>query len=194
MRSHVSNLDNYLKRMVIALEDDVMAQFYNPAFQSVRRASRFWDVNFSQVETTTILTNNRAFAKVQPAATMEFDLPKRDILLKEGFQGAKALAQTYGELLNDKTFLSAVSMFAPDAGHRRSQFDQAANRSQRPAEAVRAHVRLGPGCPHTRSGGLQVRDRHGLRNPPRHPAGRAGDHLQFQLHVHHKHSRADPRR
>jgi hypothetical protein len=113
MRSHVSNVDNYLKRMVIALEDDVMAQFYNPAFQAVRRASRFWDVNFSQVETTTILTNNRAFAKVLPAATMEFDLPKRDILIKEGFQGAKALVQTYGELLNDKTFLSAAAMFAP---------------------------------------------------------------------------------
>lgn len=112
MRSHVSNVDNYLKRMVIALEDDIMAQFYNPAFQSVRRASRFWDVNFSQVETTTILTNNRAFAKVQPTATMEFDLPKRDILLKEGFQGAKALALTYGELLRDKTFLSATAMMS----------------------------------------------------------------------------------
>jgi hypothetical protein len=113
MRSHVSNVDNYLKRMTIALEDDVMAQFYNPAFQAVRRASRFWDVTFSQVETTTILTNNRALAMVQPGATMEFDLPKRDILIKEGFQGAKALAQTYGELLNDKTFLSAAAMLSP---------------------------------------------------------------------------------
>ena len=42
------------------------------------------------VETTSILANNRAFAKVSPQATMEFDLPKRDPLITEAINGAKA--------------------------------------------------------------------------------------------------------
>jgi len=77
-RAHTANIENYLSRLGQALEDDFNTQFYFPAF--IREASRYWDVNMGQLETTTILTNNRMFAKVSPQATMEFDLPKRDIL------------------------------------------------------------------------------------------------------------------
>ncbi len=67
-------------------------------------------MNLGQVERTTILTNNRAFAKVDPQATMEFDLPKRQIAIKEVFDAAKALVEDTGALVNDPTFLSAFQM------------------------------------------------------------------------------------
>ncbi len=112
LRSHASNVDNYLKRLAIAVEDDVNAQFYDPAFQHVRRASRSWDVNLGQVETTTVLTNNRTLAKVSPSATMEFNLPRRDILLTEAFKGSKALMVEYGNLMQEGSFLAGTSMLA----------------------------------------------------------------------------------
>ncbi len=109
-RAHTANIDNYLSRLGQALEDDFNTQFYHPAFKGIREASRFWDVNMGQIETTTILTNNRMFAKVSPQATMEFDLPKRDILIKEAFQSAQAAYQDYGALLGDPTFLALTKM------------------------------------------------------------------------------------
>ncbi|MBS0202715.1 MAG: hypothetical protein JSS49_07430 [Planctomycetes bacterium] len=111
-RSHIAQIDNYLKRLAIALEDDFKVQFYDPAFAEVRRASREWDVNLGQVERTTILTNNRALAKVSPQATMEFDLPKRDIMITEAMTGAKAIVNEYGTLLQDPTFLSVTGMLS----------------------------------------------------------------------------------
>ncbi|MCS7466834.1 hypothetical protein NZK35_09280 [Stieleria sp. ICT_E10.1] len=117
-RSRVAALDGYLKRLSVALEDDFQVQFYDPAFVRVRSASRHMDVTFAQVERTSILTNNRAFAKVSPQATMEFDLPKRKIAIVEALDGAKALAQDYGALLQDPTFLSAFQLMggAPSNG------------------------------------------------------------------------------
>lgn len=112
MRSHIAQIDNYLKRLAIALEDDFKVQFYDPAFAGVRAASREWDVNLGQVERTTILTNNRQFAKVSPQATMEFDLPKRAPMIVEGMSGARALVQEYGTLLQDPTFLSLAGMMS----------------------------------------------------------------------------------
>lgn len=112
LRSHSSNVDNYLKRLAIAMEDDVAAQFYEPAFQRIRRVSRTWDVTLGQIESTTILTNNRTLAKVSPAATFEFDLPHREILLTEAMKGTKALADEYGNLLKDGTFLAGTSMLS----------------------------------------------------------------------------------
>lgn len=111
-RSHIAQIDSYLKRLAIALEDDFKVQFYDPAFAEVRKASREWDVNLGQVERTTILTNNRAFAKVSPQATMEFDLPKRDIMITEAMKGAKAVVNEYGTLLQDPTFLSVAGMMS----------------------------------------------------------------------------------
>ena len=111
-RAHTANIDNYLKRLTTALDDDFNTQFYYPAFRCIREASTYWDVQFGQTETTTILANNRAFAKVVPEATMEFDLPKRDILLTEGINGAKALINDVGALANDPTFLAAAKMFS----------------------------------------------------------------------------------
>lgn len=109
-RAHIATIDNYLKRLAIALEDDFKIQFYDPAFVRIRSAAREWDVSLSQIERTNILTNNRAFAKVSPQATMEFDLPKRRIAVAEAMSGAKALAQDYGALLQDPTFLAAYQL------------------------------------------------------------------------------------
>ncbi len=109
-RAHIASMDNYLKRLAISLEDDFKVQFYDPAFVRIREAARQWDVTLGVVERTSILTNNRALAKVQPQATMEFDLPKRDIMIKEAMDGAKALTQDMGALLNDPTFLAAFKM------------------------------------------------------------------------------------
>ncbi len=109
-RSHTANIDNYIKRLITALDDDFNTQFYKPAFQGVRQASRLWDVSLAQIETTSILTNNRMFGKVSPQATMEFDLPKRDVLIKEALNGAMASYQEYGALLNDPTFLSMTKL------------------------------------------------------------------------------------
>ena len=112
LRAHSSNVDNYLKRLAIGMEDDVAAQFYEPAFQRIRRVSRTYDVTLGQIETTTVLTNNRTLAKVSPSASMEFDLPHRDILLAEAMNGAKGLANEYGNLLKDGTFLAGASMLS----------------------------------------------------------------------------------
>lgn len=111
-RAHTANIDNYLKSLSTSLEDDFNTQFYNPAFRKIREASRYWDVTMGQVETTTVLANNRAFAKVDPAATFEFDLPKRNIMITEGFQAAKALMDEYGALLNDPTFLALSKLYS----------------------------------------------------------------------------------
>jgi hypothetical protein len=109
-RSHIAVLDDYLKRLSIALEDDFKVQFYDPAFVRVRESARSRAVTLGEVERTTILTNNRDFAKVDPQATMEFDLPKRQIAIKEAFDAARALVEDSGALMNDPTFLSAFQM------------------------------------------------------------------------------------
>ena len=40
-------------------------------------------VTMAQIETTTVLATNRGFAKVSPAASFEFDLPKRNLAITE---------------------------------------------------------------------------------------------------------------
>ena len=110
-RAHTANVDNYLKALSTALDDDFMTQFYQPAFRKIRTLGAGWDVQLGQIESTTVLTNNRAFGKVSPTASMEFDLPRRDILIKEAFKGAKAAVQDYGALLNDPVFLSLVKLY-----------------------------------------------------------------------------------
>lgn len=109
-RAHTANIDNYIKRLTTALDDDFNVQFYNPTFRKVREASTLWDVHFGQTETTSILANNRQFAKVSPQASMEFDLPKRDILITEAMKDAKAMVDDYGALVNDPSFLALASM------------------------------------------------------------------------------------
>lgn len=109
-RAHTANIDAYIKRLVTSLNDDFNTQFYYPAFRQVRRASRMWDVTLGQIETTSILANNRSFAKVSPQATMEFDLPKRDIVIAEAMNGAKAAVQDFGALVQDPAFLSLAKL------------------------------------------------------------------------------------
>ncbi len=112
-RAHTAVIDDYVKRLSTALEDDFNTQFYEPAFRQVReQAYGSWDVSLGQIEHTTILTNNRAFAKVLPQATMEFDLPKRDILINEAFQSAAAAYADYGALLGDPSFLALTKLYS----------------------------------------------------------------------------------
>jgi hypothetical protein len=109
-RAHISSIDNFLKRMTFALEDDFQVQFYDPNLVCIRTAARGQQVALSQVERTTVLGNNRELLKVLPQATMEFDLPKRQIRVAEAMQGAKALVDDYGALLKDPTFLAAYQL------------------------------------------------------------------------------------
>ena len=109
-RAHTANIDNYLKRIATALEDDFNTQFYYPAFKEAREASRYWNVSFGSMETSSILTNNRSLGKVAPKATIEFDLPKRQLAIIEGMNVAGAAFQEYGALVNDPTFLAITSM------------------------------------------------------------------------------------
>lgn len=111
-RAHTANIDAYIKRLVTSLDDDFNTQFYYPAFRHVRRASQLYDVQMGQVETTNILANNRSFAKVSPQATMEFDLPKRDIVITEAINGAKATIDDIGALAADPTFLAMTQLKA----------------------------------------------------------------------------------
>ncbi len=108
-RAHTANIDNYIKRLTTALDDDFNTQFYYPTFRNVREGSQFKDVEFGQTETTNVLANNREFAKVSPAATMEFDMPKRDILIKEGLDSALAIYNDVGALVNDPSLLALAS-------------------------------------------------------------------------------------
>ncbi|MEM1227027.1 MAG: hypothetical protein AAGJ40_15120 [Planctomycetota bacterium] len=108
-RAHTANIDNYLKRLTTALDDDFNTQFYNPTFRNVRLASQWKDVEFGQTETTNVLANNREFAKVSPSATMEFDLPKRDILIKEGLDAALAIYDDVGALVNDPNLMALAA-------------------------------------------------------------------------------------
>ena len=109
-RAHTANIDNYLKLIATALEDDFNTQFYYPAFKEARDASRFWNVSFGSMETSSILTNNRSLGKVAPKATIEFDLPKRQLAIIEGMNIAQAAVKEYGALVNDPTFLAITSM------------------------------------------------------------------------------------
>ncbi len=109
-RAHTANIDNYIKRLTTALDDDFNNQFYYPAFRGIRRASTYYDVQFGQTETTSVLANNRGFAKVSPQATMEFDLPERDIVLAEAINGAKAVMDDVGALANDPSFLALAKL------------------------------------------------------------------------------------
>ncbi len=150
-RSHISAIDNFLKRMTYALEDDFQIQFYDPALVCMRTASRQRRVTFSQVERTTVLGNNRELLKVLPQATMEFDLPNRKLRVTEAMQGAKALVDDYGALLNDPTFLAAFQMMGGGA----------------PAESVR---KILPGLPSDSN-----QKYHAL------PASQSGDRLGASL-------------
>ncbi len=105
-RAHTANIDNYLKRLTTALDDDFNTQFYFHAFRMVRQASQFKDVTFGQTETTNVLANNRELGKVSPAATMEFDMPKRDILIAEGIDSALRIYDDVGALVNDPNLMA----------------------------------------------------------------------------------------
>lgn len=109
-RAHTANIDAYIKRLITSLDDDLNTQFYYPTFRKVREASQLWDVQMGQVETTNVLANNRAFAKVTPEATMEFDLPKRDIVITEAIDGAKSMLDDVGALAQDPTFLAMAKL------------------------------------------------------------------------------------
>ena len=111
LRGAKAAIENLLKRAMIAMEDDIYAQFYNPALDRIRKASQSFDVELGVVERTTILTNNREFAKVEPQSTYEFDLPKRDILLTEALKSAYALQQDIGPLLQDPSFQTLAKKF-----------------------------------------------------------------------------------
>lgn len=151
-RAHTANIDNYIKALSTALDDDFQTQFYNPSFRRVREAAaRFWDVTLGQIESTTVLANNRGLALVRPSATFEFDLPKRDIMITEGFKSAKALVDDYGALVNDPSFLALAKLYSgnPVSGQQNTGGSMSSVRSVLPGLPVTADemvmAQAGPG-------------------------------------------------
>lgn len=116
LRPHVATIDSYLKQMAIAFEDDINAQFYKPAFQDIRRAAREWDVALGQIENTTILTNDRTPAKVSPAQTVQFDLPKRQLLVTEAVSTGEALVSESRSLMTKLGVRTAANAALGPAG------------------------------------------------------------------------------
>ncbi len=111
LRGTKAGMDKLVKQTVIAMEDDVYAQYYNPALERMQRAAQEWDVELSQIERATILTNNRALGKVAPQATYEFNLPKRGIAVAEALKAAYALHQDLGPLLGDPNFATLGKLY-----------------------------------------------------------------------------------
>jgi hypothetical protein len=93
LRAEVATLDGHLKNLSEAFDEDVRRQFYQPAVDDLRRASQSWNVQMGQLQTTTIVTNDRTRARVSPEQVAVLDQPKRQILLQEGLQVAHGLAQ-----------------------------------------------------------------------------------------------------
>jgi hypothetical protein len=112
-RAHTAVIDDYVKRICTALEDDFNTQFYEPAFRRIREETyHCGTVSLGQIEHTSVLTGNRQFAKVQPQATMEFDLPKRRIMIAEAMAAAQAGMSDYGALLGDPNFLALTKLYS----------------------------------------------------------------------------------
>ena len=142
---------------------------------------------------------------------MEFDLPKRDILINEAMNGALAMTKDFGALVTDPNFLVVVEAPAAASRPARSRRGPAAastrSATSSPACPVpndeklfsqqgagRTQFGSGDGGPDPRPGRLQVRDGHRLRDPAGDPARRPVGRLPLQLHVHDERPRAGPRR
>lgn len=110
-RAHTAVIDDYVKRICTALEDDFNTQFYEPAFRHPGEAYHCGTVSLGQIEHTSVLTGNRQFAQ-QPQATMEFDLPKRRIMIAEAMAAAQAGMSDYGALLGDPNFLALTKLYS----------------------------------------------------------------------------------
>ena len=85
----------------MALEDDFERQFYHPTFQCVRNAAPYADVTFGQIETTTVLANNRELAGVTPNATLAFDSTSRQSLITEPVGGTQTQMFADAEMDSD---------------------------------------------------------------------------------------------
>ncbi|MDA1014712.1 MAG: hypothetical protein O3A00_09715 [Planctomycetota bacterium] len=116
LRGQKAAMDNVIKRAMVAMEDDVYSQFYDPAKRRVREAASEWDVELSSIEETSILTVNRGFGKVDPKATMDFNLPKNKLAITEAINAAKAIEKTAGPLLQDQSFLRLANGFSGASG------------------------------------------------------------------------------
>lgn len=116
-RAQTAVIDDFIKRIATAIDDDLNAQFYTPAFDHIEQESFHCNgVGFGQIERTEVLANNREFAKVRPQATMEFDLPRRRIMIAEAMQSAQAAYNDYGALMNDPSFLALTKLYSGQPG------------------------------------------------------------------------------
>lgn len=117
LRGQIAAVDAELTRMAMAFEDDIHTQFHRRALRDLRRASDHWQVRMGQIESTSILTNDRTPARISPQQTVQFDLPEREILGKEILNGVEALA-TEGEGIAQRIAVrsAASSALGPAGG------------------------------------------------------------------------------
>lgn len=84
MRIQQARLDAVLRSFMFAIEDDMKQQFIEPAIEKIRKSVRNRKlVKISSVTRTSLLATNRHPAKVNPQATMYFDIPEPKMGLTE---------------------------------------------------------------------------------------------------------------
>jgi hypothetical protein len=113
MRGESATLDGHLRHLSEAFEEDVRRQFYQPALEDLRQLASRWKVQMGQMQTTTIVTNDRTRARVSPEQVAVMDMAKRKILLQEGLELADGLVKEAGVISQRIAATSASEILAP---------------------------------------------------------------------------------
>ena len=113
IRGESATLDGHLRHLSEAFEEDVRRQFYQPALEDLRQLASQWKVQMGQLQTTTIVTNDRTRARVSPEQVAVLDMAKRKILLQEGLELADGLVKEAGVVGQRIAAISASEILAP---------------------------------------------------------------------------------
>jgi hypothetical protein len=113
IRGESATLDGHLRHLSEAFEEDVRRQFYQPALEDLRQLASRWKVQMGQMQTTTIVTNDRTRARVSPEQVAVMDMAKRKILLQEGLELADGLVKEAGVVSQRIAATSASEILAP---------------------------------------------------------------------------------
>ncbi len=89
----ISAADQMIKHIMEAIEDDFDAQFIRPRLRRLRELARGNGIELGVVQRTSILASNRRPAKVLPKASIEYNFPEPDNLLRQAMSLAKIVGQ-----------------------------------------------------------------------------------------------------
>jgi hypothetical protein len=86
--------DQMIKRLMVAVEDDLDALVIRPRLRRIRQFARRREIELGVVQRTGILATDRRPAGVSPKATIEFDFPEAPDLLQEAAALTRLVAAT----------------------------------------------------------------------------------------------------